>query len=116
MLEGVFARGDRRIASAIELAYERGAIFDSWSEYFDNELWLDCFEKTGIDVDFYTLRTRELDELLPWDFIDDGVSKEFLIREWNHAMTEQVTPNCRMSCSGCGVRKYEGGVCVENKN
>ncbi|MDD6037527.1 MAG: TIGR03960 family B12-binding radical SAM protein [bacterium] len=114
VLEGVFARGDRKIAKAIELAYKRGAIFDSWSEYFDNALWFDCFDKTGIDVDFYTLRTRNLDELFPWDFIDDGVSKEFLIREWKHAMNEEVTPNCRMKCSGCGVRKYEGGVCVEN--
>ena len=82
VLEGVFARGDRRIASAIERAYEKGALFDAWSEYFDNERWLEAFAETGIDVAFYTLRQRGLDELFPWDFIDAGVTKEFLTREW----------------------------------
>lgn len=116
VLEGVFARGDRRIASAIERAYEKGALFDAWSEYFDNERWLEAFAETGIDVAFYTLRQRELDELFPWDFIDAGVTKEFLTREWKKACEQIVTPNCRMGCSGCGARKYGGGVCFENQD
>lgn len=116
VLEGVFARGDRRIASAIERAYEKGALFDAWSEYFDNERWLEAFAETGIDVAFYTLRQRGLDELFPWDFIDAGVTKEFLTREWKKACEQTVTPNCRMGCSGCGARKYGGGVCFENQD
>jgi radical SAM family uncharacterized protein len=114
VLEGVFARGDRRVAAAIERAYEKGALFDAWSEYFDNERWLEAFDETGVDISFYTLRTRDLDELFPWDFIDAGVTKEFLQREWQRANDPVVTPNCRMSCSGCGARKYGGGVCFEN--
>ena len=70
----------------------------------------------GLDMDFYTMRERSLDEILPWDFIDIGVSKKFLIREWERALSEQVTPNCRMQCSGCGAGKFKGGVCVEGKN
>lgn len=116
VLEGVFARGDRRISAAIERAYEKGALFDAWSEYFDNERWLAAFAETGVDVSFYTLRTRGQDELFPWDFIQAGVTKEFLQREWKRACEETVTPNCRMGCSGCGVRKYGGGVCFENKD
>lgn len=116
VLEGVFARGDRKIAAAIERAYEKGALFDSWSEYFDNNRWLDAFAETGIDVSFYTLRPRELDELFPWDFIDAGVTKEFLSREWKNAMEGRITQNCRMKCSGCGARKYGGGVCFEDQN
>ena len=67
-------------------------------------------------MDFYNLRERAEDELFPWDFIDIGVTKEFLKREWNHAMNAEVTPNCRMKCSGCGVAKWKGGVCIESKN
>lgn len=116
VLEGVFARGDRRVGAAIERAYEKGALFDAWSEYFDNDRWLEAFAETGVDIGFYTLRPRELDELFPWDFIDVGVSKEFLKREWQRACDGVVTPNCRMNCSGCGARKYGGGVCVEGQN
>ena len=116
VLEGVFARGDRRVAAAIERAYEKGALFDAWSEYFDNERWLEAFAETGVDISFYTLRPRELDELFPWDFIDAGVSKEFLQREWKRACEGVVTPNCRMNCSGCGARRYGGGVCFEGQN
>lgn len=116
VLEGVFARGDRRVGAAIERAYEKGALFDAWSEYFDNDRWLEAFAETGVDISFYTLRPRELDELFPWDFIDVGVSKEFLKREWQRACDGVVTPNCRMNCSGCGARKYGGGVCVEGQN
>lgn len=116
VLEGVFARGDRRVGAAIERAYEKGALFDAWSEYFDNDRWLEAFAETGVDISFYTLRPRELDELFPWDFIDVGVSKEFLKREWKRACDGVVTPNCRMNCSGCGARKYRGGVCFEGQN
>lgn len=116
VLEGVFARGDRRVCAAIERAYEKGAIFDAWSEYFDNELWMEAFAETDVDIGFYTLRPRALDELFPWDFIDAGVTKDFLKREWEMARTETVTPNCRAQCAGCGARKYRGGVCYENQN
>ena len=116
VLEGVFARGDRRVAAAIERAYEKGALFDAWSEYFDNERWLEAFAETGVDISFYTLRPRELDELFPWDFIDAGVTKEFMQREWKRACEGTVTPNCRMNCSGCGARRYGGGVCFEGQN
>lgn len=114
VLEGVFARGDRRIGKAILKAYEEGSIFDAWSEYFDNDKWMRIFEECGIDPDFYTIRTRSEDEIFPWDFIDAGVTKEFLLREWHTAQTETVTPNCRERCAGCGARKYEGGVCFED--
>ncbi len=116
VLEGILARGDRRLGAAILAAYENGCLFDAWSDFFDNEKWMDAFEKTGIDPDFYTLRERSLDEILPWDFIDAGVTKDFLKREYANALDEKVTPNCRMQCNGCGVGKYKGGVCVENKN
>ncbi len=116
VLEGILARGDRRIAKAILEVYKNGGIFDAWSEYFDYKRWLDAFASCGIDPDFYTMRERSLDELFPWDFIDTGVSKEFLKREWQNAMNETVTPNCRMRCSGCGVKKFGGGVCYEDKN
>jgi radical SAM family uncharacterized protein len=116
VLEGVFARGDRRVGAAIERAYEKGALFDAWTEYFDNSRWMEAFAETGVDVGFYTLRTRARDELFPWDFIDAGVTKDFLQREWDRAHEPVPTPNCRMSCSGCGARKYGGGVCFENQN
>lgn len=116
VLEGVLARGDRRVAKAILEVYQNGGIFDAWSEFFDYKRWLDAFASCGIDPNFYTMRERSLDELFPWDFIDTGVSKEFLQREWKNAVAESVTPNCRMRCSGCGVKKFGGGVCYENQN
>lgn len=116
VLEGVMARGDRKVAAVIEEAYKNGALYDSWSESFKNDVWMKAFETCGVDPDFYTLRERSLDEILPWDFIDAGVSKEFLKREWNQALHETVTPNCRQKCSACGALKYKGGVCYENKN
>ena len=115
VLEGVLARGDRRVAAVIEEAYRQGAIYDSWSEYFNNDIWMKAFETCGVDIDFYTTRERSLDEVFPWDFIDAGVTKDFLKREWANAQAETVTPNCRMRCSGCGVRKYGGGVCFEER-
>ena len=116
VLEGVFARGDRNVGKVIEEAYRLGCLYDSWSESFDNEKWMTAFANTGVDIAFYTLRERSMDELFPWDFIDIGVTKNFLKKEWERAMNAQVTPNCRMQCSGCGAAKFGGGVCFEGKN
>ena len=115
-LEGFRARGDRRASEVILKAYEKGALYDAWSESFRYDIWKEAFAETGIDIEFYTLRERSTDEILPWDFIDAGVTKEFLIREWKQAKGEVVTPNCRQKCAGCGARRYEGGVCYEGKN
>lgn len=115
-LEGFLARGDRRASEVILKAYEKGALYDAWSESFRYDIWKEAFAETGIDIEFYTLREISTDEILPWDFIDAGVTKEFLIREWKQAKGEVVTPNCRQKCAGCGARRYEGGVCYEGKN
>ncbi len=116
VLEGVFARGDRRLCPALLKAYQKGCMYDSWSEHFHYDLWLEAFEECGISVDFYNTRERSTEEWLPWDFIDTGVTKQFLKREWEKAQQGIVTPNCRKQCSGCGVGTFQGGVCVENKN
>ena len=115
VLEGVMARGDRKVSKVILEAYKLGCIFDSWSESFSNEKWLQAFENTGIDMDFYNKRERSLDEILPWDFLDIGVTKEFLKREWKRAHEEKITPNCRAACAGCGMKALGGGICVEAK-
>ena len=111
VLEGVLARGDRRIGPVLAKAYEKGCLFDSWSESFHNELWMEAFQECGVSIDFYNLRTRSTDEILPWDFIDCGVSKSFLKKEWERAQRGEVTPNCRQQCSGCGAAQFQGGVC-----
>ena len=111
VLEGVFARGDRRIGQVILRAYELGAIFDAWTERFDDARWQQAFQDCGIDPDFYTMRERPGDELFPWDFIDIGVTKAFMRREWERAMEGVVTPNCREQCSGCGAASYGCGIC-----
>lgn len=116
VLEGFLARGDRRASQVILKAYEKGAIYDAWSESFDYNIWKEAFAETGVNIDFYTLRERSTDEILPWDFIDAGVKKKFLIREWEQAHKEIVTPNCRQKCAGCGAAGYKGGVCLESKN
>lgn len=116
VLEGVFARGDRRVGKVIEEAYRLGCLFDAWTETFCNEKWIQAFQNTGIDIAFYTTRERDLDELLPWDFIDIGVSKSFMKKEWERALEGVVTPNCKMQCSGCGAAQFGGGVCYEGKN
>ena len=116
VLEGVMARGDRRVGRVIEEAYRLGCLFDSWTESFRSDLWMQAFENTGVDTAFYNLRERKEDELFPWDFIDIGVSRDFLYREWQRALAGEVTPNCRMQCSGCGAAKFGGGVCYEGKN
>ncbi|MCD2491084.1 TIGR03960 family B12-binding radical SAM protein [Lacrimispora sp. NSJ-141] len=116
VLEGVLARGDRRVSKVILDAYRRGCIYDSWSEFFDNGKWMEAFEAQDLDPAFYNLRERSLDELLPWDFIDTGVTKDFLKKEWKRAMEGTVSSNCRAQCQGCGVRKFGGGVCFEDQD
>lgn len=114
VLEGVLARGDRKLSSVIMHVYQNGGMFDSWSEFFNYDRWMTAFSECGIDIDFYNMRLRPDDEIFPWDFIDIGVTKEFMLREWKTALGETVTPNCRMRCSGCGAKQYGGGVCYEN--
>ena len=102
-LEAVFARGDRRLGQVIEAAVDAGARLDGWDEHFKYHIWLDAFKSCGIDPDFYTVRGYELDETLPWDTIDVGVSKRFLALEREKAYAEKITPDCRHQCSGCGA-------------
>jgi len=112
LLEAVFAKGDRRLSKVLEIAVEEGCKFDGWIEHFDFEKWMAVFDKAEIDPAFYANRHRSYDEVLPWDHIDVGVSKEFLIREHKNAHAEKVTANCRTSCSGCGVNQiFTGGIC-----
>ncbi len=114
-LEAVFARGDRRLCKTMALACERGFHFDGWNDCFSLEKWLELFEETGIDPAFYANRRRSFDEILPWDHIDYGVSKQFLIKECKKAYENQTTPHCRLKCSGCGAAKYGRGVCFEKR-
>ena len=111
VLEGVFARGDRKLSKLLLRAYEKGCLFDSWTECFHNERWMDAFEETKTDLLFYTTRIRKEDEIFPWDFIDSGVTKKFLYREWKQALNEKVTPNCKQQCQGCGSGSYGSGIC-----
>jgi len=114
-LEAVFARGDRRLCRVMELALERGFHFDGWGECFDLDKWLELFRECGISPEFYANRRRSFDEVLPWDHIDYGVTKEFLINECKKAYSNQTTFNCREKCSNCGAAKWKGGVCVEKR-
>lgn len=114
VLEGILARGDRKLSAALLHVYEHGGIYDAWSEFFDYDRWMNAFAECGIDMAFYNNRIRPEDEIFPWDFIDVGVTKEFMLREWKTALGETVTPNCRMRCSGCGAKQYGGGVCYED--
>ncbi len=116
ILEGILARGDRKLSKVIYDAYNKGCIYDAWTEYFYYDRWLEAMEENGIDYHFYTTRKRDLDEIFPWDFIDIGVTKNFLKREWERAMEGKVTPNCRQQCSNCGAARFGGGVCYESKN
>lgn len=115
VLEGIMARGDRKINRVILKAYEMGCVYDAWSEYYKNDVWMQAFEECGVDPDFYTVRERSEDETFPWDFIDCGVTKSFLLREWHRAKEETVTPNCRMQCQGCGAARFGTGVCFEER-
>ena len=111
-LEGVFARGDRRLSKVVARAVELGCKFDGWNEYFRFDLWMQAFSDCGIDPDFY-LRERSYDEVLPWDHISVGVTKEFFMRENERAKRAETTPNCREKCAGCGVSRFKTGVCYE---
>lgn len=112
VLEGVFARGDRRLSKVLVKAFEKGVRFDGWADCFDNEKWNEAFKECGIDKEFYT-RERNFDEILPWDMIDVGVSKKFLINEAKKAERAEITPNCRAKCAGCGASSFGRGVCFE---
>ncbi len=112
-LEGVFARGDRRLCDVIIKAVEKGCRFDSWADHFKFDKWMEAFEECGIDPDFYNLRERSYDEVLPWDHIDVGVTKSFLMRENERAKAGITTPNCREKCAGCGAAGFNAGVCHE---
>ena len=113
VLEGVLARGDRRLSKVLLKVYEKGCFYDAWSEYFHNEKWLEAFTECGLSMDFYAFRERSVDELLPWDFIDCGVTKEFLRREWEKAKGEEVSENCKEKCQGCGASRFGCGICLE---
>ncbi|MDO5123492.1 MAG: TIGR03960 family B12-binding radical SAM protein [Eubacteriales bacterium] len=112
-LEGIFARGDRKLCKVMLKAAERGFHFDGWNDCFDFAAWMEIFDECGIDPDFYTTRKRSLDEILPWDFLDYGVCKNFLLSEREKAYRSVTTPNCREKCSACGAAKYKGGICFE---
>ena len=110
-VEAVFARGDRRISKGLIEAWKNGARFDGWNDYFRYERWVEAFEKTGIDMDFYATRKRSYSELLPWDHIDAGVDKHFLVAENENAKSGTTTQDCREGCIGCGVNVCWGGLC-----
>ena len=112
-LEGVFARGDRRLSEVIIKAVESGCKFDGWGEHFKFDVWMQTFDELGIDPNFYTARERSYEEVLPWDHIDIGVTKNFLMRENEKAKQSVTTPNCRQKCAGCGVKSFGTGVCYE---
>ncbi len=104
VIEGVFARGDRRLAQVLWQAWKDGVKFDGWSDLFKNEVWHEAFRKCGIDMTYYNGRSRDFNEPLPWEITSPGVNKEFLLREWHHAMRGQLTHDCRRSsCTGCGI-------------
>lgn len=107
-IEAVFARGDRRLGDVIEHAWRMGCSFDGWSDQFRYDLWLKAFEDMNLDPDFYALRRRDTDEVLPWDHLDAGVTKAFLLREWNKAQKGEITQDCRKGCVGCGINRFEG--------
>ena len=112
-LEAVFARGDRRLNKVLVEAQKRGIKFDGWAEYFDFDKWMEIFKDCGIDPDFYATRKRSYDEVLPWDHINVGVSKNFMINENKKAHEETTTPQCREKCSGCGANRFGGDVCAD---
>ena len=113
VLEGVFAKGDRRMGKVIETAFENGAFFDTWEEYFNYDRWLDAFKACGIDPDFYNYRAIGLDEVTPWDHLDVGVTKAHLVREYKKALEAQTTQPCNRQCSACGANKLIGGPCFD---
>lgn len=110
-MEGVLARGDRRLSKVIELAWKKGCKFDSWDDQFKYDKWMEAFEEVGLDPKFYANRRRDFDEILPWDHLDYGISKNFLINENKKAHKSITTPHCRIKCAGCGSNKLNGGKC-----
>ncbi len=116
VLEGVLARGDRRLSKVLYDVYKKGAIYDAWTEFFDMNRYKEAFDENDVDINFYVTRERADDEIFPWEHLDVGVSRRFLLNEWHNAKAGVVTPNCRQKCSGCGAAVYKGGVCFEAKN
>jgi radical SAM family uncharacterized protein len=113
VIEGVLARGDRRLGPVILGCWQKGARFDAWDEQFDYSRWLECLAQAGLDPAFYTRRERGRDEIFPWSHIDCGVTADFLFAEYQKALAGQTTPECRTACSHCGAQRYGGGVCYE---
>ncbi len=111
LLEGVLARGDRRLSAVIYSAYKSGCKFDSWDEHFKFDLWMNAFEEHNLDPYFYTQRKREFSEVLPWDHLDYGISRKFLEKENLKAHENETTPHCRIKCAGCGANRLNGGHC-----
>ena len=111
VLEGVFARGDRRLGEVIYKAWQKGCKFDAWDEFFDYSKWAEAFRECNLTTDFYTSRKREYTEILPWEIMDYGIRKEFLIDENKKAHESITTPQCRIKCSACGANKLNGGHC-----
>ena len=114
-LEGVFARGDRRLGAVLLEAHKMGCKFDGWADFFNLSRWMQAFEHCGVDPSFYANRRRSFDEVLPWDHLDYGVTKAFLMRECQTAYQNCTTPNCREKCAGCGASCWKVGVCVDNR-
>ena len=114
-LEGVLARGDRRLGPVIKGAWRRGCKLDSWSQYFSLAAWMEALEEAGLDPAFYANRRRSFEEVFPWDHLDYGVTKGFLMRENEKAYQSRTTPHCRQQCSGCGASVWKGGVCFEKR-
>ena len=112
-LEEVFAKGDRRLGEVLITAHKLGCKFDGWSDFFDYDKWMEAFRLNGIDPAFYAHRAMSHEEILPWDYADIGVSKDFLIKEHERAYQGITTPSCRESCMGCGAAQFGGGVCFE---
>ncbi|MCQ2471068.1 MAG: TIGR03960 family B12-binding radical SAM protein [Clostridia bacterium] len=110
-LEGVFARGDRKLSKVMEVAWKKGCRFDGWDDQFHFDLWMEAFKECGIEPEFYANRKRDFSEVLPWDHLDYGVSKKFLMKENEKAHRSETTQNCRQKCAGCGANKLNGGKC-----
>ena len=110
-IEAVLARGDRRLGNVLEAVWRKGGHLDAWEEYFSLDRWREAFEECGVDPAFYAYRRREKDEIMPWDMISSGVTRQYLWREYENAMEGVTTPDCRTRCNGCGANKLVGGKC-----
>ena len=112
-LEAVVAKGDRRLSRVLEEAYRRGCYFDGWDDQFHYDTWLEVFRDLGVDMDFYSHRVIPTDEITPWDHLHYGVTKRYLVSEYEKAVKAETTPPCNRHCSGCGANKLLGGACFE---